>query len=113
VIDAASGELLGVIEGLQANMAHSIQGLIDNYQPPAEPVVVDGGNGADDIVGDRADDILSGGNGRDTLSGNDGNDTLTGGNGADILNGDAGNDTLHGGRGSDELYGADGDDVLD
>lgn len=113
VIDAASGELLGVIEGFHSAMADSVQELIDTYQPPAQPLVVDGGNGADDIMGDRADDTLSGGNGRDTLSGNDGNDTLVGGNGADVLNGGAGNDTVRGGRGNDELYGADGNDVLD
>jgi Ca2+-binding RTX toxin-like protein len=45
--------------------------------------------------------VLDGGNGADTLLGGAGIDSLSGGNGADILDGGAGADSLSGGLGGD------------
>ena len=74
--------------------------------------VIEGGNGADLVVGNDGDDILFGGNGGDTLMGLAGNDELFGGNGADNLFGGAGNDLLDGGNGADLLDGGAGMDLL-
>ena len=72
-----------------------------------------GGDGADRIVGNTADNHLSGMRGGDSLDGRDGNDTLDGGAGNDGLYGRAGNDTLNGGDGDDLLSGGLGTDRLD
>jgi serralysin len=69
-----------------------------------------GGNTANRIVGNSANNALSGLGGADTLEGNDGNDSLLGGDGNDSLSGGGGNDTLNGGTGLDTLRGGAGDD---
>ncbi|RRJ84508.1 hypothetical protein [Aestuariirhabdus litorea] len=80
-----------------------------------------GGNGRDELVGTRDDDLLEGGRGRDRLLGGAGydqlrggsdNDLLAGGEGADQLWGEAGDDLLLGGCGSDLLVGGEGMDRL-
>lgn len=48
-------------------------------------VVLNGGNGQDNLTGSAGDDTLNGGNGKDTLNAGDGNDILTGGNGGDTF----------------------------
>jgi Ca2+-binding RTX toxin-like protein len=59
------------------------------------------GDGADNILfGNRGYDRLSGRGGNDTLQGEDGNDTLIGGKGADDLIGGSGRDTMTGGKGA-------------
>lgn len=57
---------------------------------------VDGGDGADIIVGSKFDDVLRGGKGTDTITGGEGNDTLTGGNDADtfVFHANFGKDTI-------------------
>jgi len=55
---------------------------------------VDGGEGADVLIGSDFDDDLRGGSGTDDLSGGDGDDTLDGGLGVDTVSGGAGNDTI-------------------
>ncbi len=60
-----------------------------------------GGDGADIIRGNAADNRLQGGRGDDTLLGGQGRDTLEGG---------VGNDSLAGGPGADLLLGGAGDD---
>ena len=84
-------------------------------------MIVNGGNGDDNITGGLNADVLRGGVGNDTinggpgndiLSGQDGNDTINGQDGNDTINGDKGNDTLDGGSGDDTLRGGAGDDDL-
>lgn len=56
---------------------------------------------------------IQGGSGADTLLGTGEADTIYGGAGDDTLRGAGGNDLLFGEEGRDELYGGAGDDVLD
>jgi len=58
------------------------------------PASLDGGAGADKLIGGAGNDTLLGGTGADHLSGNGGNDLLDGGSGFD-------SDSLHGGAGKD------------
>ena len=62
-----------------------------------------GGQGADSMIGNAADN---------NLSGNAGADTLDGGTGSDSLYGGAGNDVLMAAGSGDYLDGGDGDDVI-
>ncbi|WP_283107529.1 hypothetical protein [Pseudomonas entomophila] len=55
--------------------------------------VIQGTEGADNLVGTAADDQIYGRGGDDVLNGGDGNDILFGGIGADRLIGGAGTDT--------------------
>jgi len=68
--------------------------------------------GNDKIWGDAGNDIIYGGSHHDTLRGGIGNDTLYGGSGRDILRGGAGNDRLEGGTGRDKLIGGAGADTF-
>jgi VCBS repeat-containing protein len=89
------------------------------------PVLLDGTDGADNIVAPNigywplggsfvpTNAIINGNTGNDTLTGADGNDILNGGDGNDTLNGGAGNNMLNGGAGDDTLHGSTGNDVLD
>jgi Ca2+-binding RTX toxin-like protein len=70
-----------------------------------------GGDGWDQIWGNRSDNELTGRGNNDSIIGGAGDDKLAGGAGHDSLNGGKGHDTLAGGDGND-LYFADGDDVL-
>jgi serralysin len=70
-----------------------------------------GGSGADTIIGNEVDNVLTGNAGDDILNGNDGNDTLYGGVGDDTLNGGNGNDILDGGVGVDSMTGGAGNDL--
>ncbi len=67
------------------------------------PVILNGGEG---------NDILLGGAYADLLSGNAGNDTLFGGRGNDTLHGNDGNDYLSGGPGADQVFGDSGNDQI-
>ena len=63
-------------------------------------------------AGTAGDDVLEGWNGADDLlAGGAGDDRLSGLDGADFLNGGAGNDILDGGRGNDYLDGGTGADT--
>lgn len=90
----------GIVGGF--TIAHNV--VIEN---------ANGGNGADQIVGndasnklygDSGNDVLYGGNNKDKLYGGSGNDRSYGEAGNDRLYMDAGNDTLDGGSGTDWLY---------
>ncbi|WP_151117900.1 Calx-beta domain-containing protein [Hypericibacter adhaerens] len=73
-----------------------------------------GGNGADSLSGNLADNYFDGGNGNDTLFGGDGNDYLVGGGGTDSLNGGNNDDTLVGDSSNpDTLAGGSGTDTAD
>ncbi|MEM8578720.1 MAG: calcium-binding protein [Pseudomonadota bacterium] len=74
--------------------------------------IFDGGSGADSLVGRGGNDLLRGRQGKDTLDGGDGNDRLDGGDSTDLLRGGAGNDQLRGGTGQDTLEGGAGIDIL-
>jgi uncharacterized delta-60 repeat protein len=94
------------------------------------PVTIDGGRGADVLVGhvgrDRItggpdDDRIHGWDGNDWLSGNAqkdrvgggaGDDSVLGNGGRDFVDGDTGDDTLHGGDQPDTLLGGDGADSV-
>lgn len=75
-------------------------------------IIVDGGNGADEITGGNGNDTLNGGNGADTVEAGDGKDVVTGGRGDDVLVGARGADQLSGGQGSDRMDGGGGSDLL-
>jgi Ca2+-binding RTX toxin-like protein len=75
-------------------------------------IVVDGGNGADQVAGGYGNDSLSGGNGADILEAGDGKDVVRGGRGDDVLLGGRGADQLFGEQGSDLLDGGTGTDLL-
>ena len=92
---------------------------------PGVEDLLDGGAGADRLLGQRGDDQLRGGTGSDRLFGGAGHDVLYGTGllngrddparddaGNDLLNGGAGNDVLHGGLGRDTLTGGAGVDTF-
>jgi uncharacterized delta-60 repeat protein len=76
------------------------------------PLLIDGGDGNDVIVGGRSHDLLFGGAGRDLINGEHGADVLLGGADEDLLYGDEENDILIGGTGRDALLGGPGEDIL-
>ncbi len=71
-----------------------------------------GGAGADTLIGTSFRDIMLGGSGEDNISGGDGNDYMRGGNENDIMNGGEGVDNIGGDDGADTLNGGDGGDYL-
>jgi len=71
-----------------------------------------GGDGADEIYGNRFANNLVGGKGKDVIFGNSGDDTLLGGAARDKLYGGGNNDIIKGGNGSDRLVGGKGNDTL-
>jgi Ca2+-binding RTX toxin-like protein len=76
-------------------------------------LTLDGGPGADRLIGSGHTDSITGGDGDDELSGHSGNDVIDGGLANDRIEGGWGHDVLRGGDGDDEvsdLYG--GDDEL-
>ena len=73
---------------------------------------VDGGNGADTISGNEADNDLSGDEGNDTISGGGGDDRVNGSGGTDAVSGGPGNDRVEGDAGADSISGEQGDDVF-
>src|SRR5437763_15232936 len=76
---------------------------------------VDGGPGADTVVGSDGPDLIVGGEGNDVLNGGGGDDRIVGGPGSDTLNGGAGDDTLvwHHGDGADPINGDAGSDDVE
>jgi len=58
------------------------------------PNTINGGSGADVIVGLGGNDKIDGKGGKDVICGGTGNDTLTGGSAVDKFDGGTGNDTL-------------------
>lgn len=101
----ASGYGANQVIDLWAEAFSSIGGLIKNIAI-ARDVIIEAaiaGDGADSIIGNAADNMLSG---------NAGADTLTGGAGSDSLYGDAGNDMLMTDGIGDFVEGGAGDDVV-
>lgn len=77
------------------------------------PVVVEGDDDSNSVVGSSTNEILLGFAGDDTLDGNDGDDGIVAGAGGDQLDGGLGDDDLRGGEGRDTLFGGEGDDDAD
>ncbi len=77
-----------------------------------QPTQLDGGNGADTIVGSQQADVIVGGPGNDRLSGRGGNDRIDGGLGNDAIAGGEGSDAIQGGVGSDHIAGGTGNDRI-
>ena len=75
-------------------------------------VVLNGGDGDDQLYGGKGADQLFGNGGNDLLVGGDGDDTLRGGSGNDILVGEDGADTLYGDEGSDLIVGGQVSDLF-
>ncbi|MGB7708014.1 MAG: choice-of-anchor Q domain-containing protein, partial [Microcoleus sp.] len=82
---------------------------------------INGGNGADFIMGASQNESINGLLGNDTLYGMGGNDNIDGGadndsifgnEGTDFVEGGTGNDTIYGGKDNDTVLGGDGDDFL-
>lgn len=71
-----------------------------------------GGDFADTIIGNFADNQLWAGDGSDQVFGEDGNDTILGGNGRDLLLGGPGNDLISGEGGDDVMDGGSGNDTF-
>ena len=72
---------------------------------PLIQTIVDGGTGADSILGTNGADTLSGGDGNDFIDGQQGNDTASLGAGDDVFQWDPGD-------GSDTVEGQDGTDKM-
>ena len=81
----------------------------------AQPLTMDGGDGADKLTGGAAGDQLTGGAGNDILNGGLGSDQLTGDTGDDQLNGGKGDETFALGSdpGADTVSGGPGTDTAD
>lgn len=75
-------------------------------------VVLDGGAGADTILGSPFADLIQGDLDNDLLFGNDGADHLNGMDGNDEIHAGAGHDYLLGGADLDVLFGDDGNDFV-
>ena len=122
IIVTANGEKLGPFVATQiSTLGLDGDDVIRANARVLIPLVVDGGDGNDQIVGGGVNDILiggagndriDGGNGNDELHGNEGDDQLKGKNGDDFLWGGIGFDKLVGGGGNDQLFGEEGDDFL-
>ncbi len=119
-IYSAAGFGAGVPAGATYTLHVSVSGhaVVD---PVLRGSSLDGGDGADMIMGGSGDDIaygaagadtLMGGGGADLLNGETGDDQLSGGAGADLLSGETGRDTVEGGADGDVLLGGTGDDVV-
>lgn len=76
------------------------------------PASIEGGDGADRLIGGFGNDTINGGAGKDFIFGRRGNDRLFGGDGNDLIHGDEGNDEISGGAGHDRLLGGAGADVI-
>ncbi len=73
---------------------------------------LEGGIGADTVLGGADNDSIVGGAGTDTLDGGTGADTLSGGDEDDFIRGGYGDDSIECGDGDDILMGSDGEDVV-
>ncbi|HEX6022830.1 MAG TPA: Ig-like domain-containing protein [Solirubrobacter sp.] len=104
VVDVSSGN--DVVDA--SELASSVSIVVQGGEGADE---LDGGAGADRLEGGPGADELDGGPGDDTLAGGDGNDDLFGNDGFDMLYGEAGDDALDGGRGPDAFGGGSGIDT--
>ena len=122
--------LKGDFDGFDFVVLQTAEGTVIVAQAPTAPVILqgderanklvgaggrdslDGRGGNDDLRGLAGNDQLLGGSGRDWMDGGAGDDALIAGSGADTLKGSGGNDVLSGGAGADRLEGGTGRDIL-
>ena len=91
----------------------SVKYAVENISKDSDDIIIDGGNGNDELSGGNENDLIFGRGGRDTLLGGAGSNTLNGGGGDDLLMaGNGGNNRLIGGGGDDTLEGGAGIDTL-
>ncbi|PJI84348.1 uncharacterized protein (TIGR01370 family) [Yoonia maricola] len=107
---ATEAEARGFAASVSADMA--LDALPEPLEEAAEPVVMTGTSGADELIGGTGDDDIAGAQGADTITGDAGDDNLRGNRGQDTIYGGEGDDTLAGGKGHDYLDGGVGDDIL-
>lgn len=79
------------VRGLEASDTIDLSGL-------DVAAIVDAGDGADEVVGTSASDLILGGRGADNLAGGDGRDLIVGGRDGDELDGGLANDIVIGGE---------------
>lgn len=98
-LDYSAALMSVVIDVVAANASGAEIGndSITNFE------IITSGEGADDINGSDANEVLSAGGGDDVVHGQAG---------ADTLNGGAGNDVLSDGHGADAVFAGEGDDVV-
>lgn len=108
----AGNDTISVAPNVSVNIVVDAGEGNDNITTGAGNDRIDGGAGDDAIVsGDGRDDVF-GNSGIDGIDAGAGDDVVYGGDGADIMAGGAGVDFLEGGKGRDELDGGDGHDML-
>jgi Ca2+-binding RTX toxin-like protein len=89
--------------------AATLRGGVSNNKLDARtttrPVILEGGDGNDELLGGVSNDVLRGGNGDDVLRGFAGNDVLDGGAGVNVLDGGTGQNgvVFHGTAGNDDI----------
>ncbi|MDO8410086.1 MAG: calcium-binding protein, partial [Phenylobacterium sp.] len=118
ILAVEDGAVIGLrslngIEIISANghMGVSVQGssgndLLDFSGVTLQGVSrIDGGGGADTLIGGNGDDTISGSGGADSLSGGDGDDRFV------YLGSSSGSDRINGGAGNDAIF-AEGDDTI-
>ncbi|MFF8812734.1 calcium-binding protein [Streptomyces pactum] len=96
---------------LHAHTAHTVRGDAGDDMVMGR-AVLDGGDGADHLMGDDSGQRIWGGRGDDMIEAYEGADLVHGGPGDDHAMGGDGNDTVLGGPGDDALYGEGGDDLI-
>lgn len=130
-VNAGDGNNTISVSALDAAFAASFtlngEDGIDNVDASALNVALslNGGDGADVLLGGTLNDTIEGGAGSDSIDGGAGNDTITdtavgsdgddtlkGGTGLDTIRGGVGNDSIEGGSDGDSLFGGDNDDTI-
>jgi Ca2+-binding RTX toxin-like protein len=96
---------------LHAHTAHTVRGDAGDDMVMGRSVL-DGGAGADHLMGDDGDQWMTGGRGDDLIEAYGGEDRAYGGPGDDRALGGPGDDLLLGGPGDDTLHGEEGDDLI-
>ncbi|MFE5735328.1 calcium-binding protein [Streptomyces sp. NPDC056528] len=96
---------------LHAHTAHTVRGDTGDDMVMGR-AVLDGGDGADRLMGDDGDQRMRGGRGDDTIEAYGGADVMDAGPGDDRAMGGEGHDIVLGGPGDDTLYGEDGNDLV-
>lgn len=96
---------------LHAHTAHTVRGDAGDDMVMGR-AILDGGDGADHLMGDDADQWMAGGRGDDMIEAYGGADKVYAGPGEDHALGGDGDDLLLGGPGDDTLHGEEGDDLI-
>lgn len=112
VIDLGNGDQITLI-GVDVGDLNADSFIVGEAPVEIDPVVIEGGRGAEEINGGAGDDELNGGRGNDIINGGDGNDAIEGGRDDDEIDGGDGDDVINAGRGDDNVIGGEGNDFID